>query len=278
MKILLTGANGFVGRQLCHRLLNEGFSVVPLVQKKIGLSGEVVVDFDGDELASVLKDLPAMEVVVHLASKIDFSTKIADLYRANILATAQLAAFAREHGLHFIFASSVSVCGIASEKIDLGTAENPDTAYGYSKWLGEKIVFSSGVDGLILRISGIFGRGGGYHLGLNRALDNAARGTVPVLVGDGLGKRNYVYVDDLLEMIVDAIKKRILGLHYAAGREQLSVKQMLEEICKTFLPGENIVHKDPKKPSRDQVVVPSRVLYRGRSFREAIENESRVAG
>ena len=116
MRILVTGANGFVGRALCGHLNTHGHVVVPAVRRASGLANEAVVGDidDATDWATVLKGCDA---VVHLAARVHVMDDTAQnplaLYRAtNTDATLNLARQAAQAGVkRFVFISTIKING-----------------------------------------------------------------------------------------------------------------------------------------------------------------------
>ena len=271
-KVLVTGANGFTGTHLGAVLENSGWEVIPLSQWETGLKNEVVIDFCDEGFTSRLGVLPAVEAVVHLGARVgwDGGTR-AELFQPNVLATAQLVQWARQHRSYFVFASAALICGERNPHITAGCGLNTENDYLYSKWLGEEIIRMSGIRHGILRISGIFGRGGPSHLGINQAIDNALKGIPPVQYGDGRIKRNYIYVKDLCRTIRYCLDQGIEGTHLVGGSSVDTLAEMLEMICAELLPGQQPEVR-PGKSGHDQLIDPSPLLPATRTFNEAIRD------
>ena len=270
--VLITGANGFVGRNLLIGLEGTDWNIVHLLHRKMGLTNEIVLDFCSEDFNTLLNTLPKVDVVVHLGAKIGWDgSSRQDLYVPNILATAELVNWANKIGASFIFASAAIVCGVQSPCITSESKPNPDTDYGYSKWLAEELIMMSGVKYTILRISGIFGKNGPQHLGINKAIENALNGEIPVQYGSGNIKRNYIYVKDLVDIIIYCMENQIEGIHLVAGSSTNTVADMLEIICDKILLKTHPIYLNGKD-GQDQVVMPSPILPRGRIFEDAIED------
>ncbi len=269
--VLVTGAQGFLGRQVVAHLNAAGWPVLGAVRGMPGEGPWVRLDLDAPELASHLERLPQIDSIVHLAAQVDFAvSEVSPLFQTNVVATAQLAECARRRGIRLVFASTALVAGVGAERIDAGTPPNPDTPYARSKWLAESLIEAAGVDAAILRIGGIFGLNGPGHLGLNRALAGALAGTPPTVVGAGTALRNYVSVADVAAIILDVLARRVSGTHLVAGNEVSSVGAMLDSLCDVFLPGVSAQHQDGA-PGKDQVIEASAALLRARPFRTSLE-------
>jgi UDP-glucose 4-epimerase len=194
------------------------------------------------------------------------------LFKPNVLATAELADWSKSIGAYFLFSSTAIVFGSRNPHITSSSKLELDTDYGYSKWLAEELIKMSGVKCGILRIGGIFGKNGPSHLGINMAIENALNGVVPVQYGDGAVKRNYIYVEDLCNVIKFCIERRLEGTHLVAGASVNLVSEMLEIICGTFLPGQKPKRAASERAACDQIVEHSACLPCGRSFEEALRD------
>lgn len=269
-KIIVTGANGFTGSTLIKDLQDSDWEIIPMTQWKIGLKNEVTIDFCDKEFMKVLQGLSPVDAVVHLGARVgwDGGTR-ADLFQPNVLAAAEMVNWAKQHNSYFVFASAALICGERNPHITAGCVLNTDNDYLYSKWLGEEIIRMSGIKHAILRISGIFGKDGPSHLGINNAITNAMQGTPPVQYGDGEIKRNYIYVKDLCKIIKYCLDNTIEGTHLLGGSQANTIAEMLEIICDVLLPGKKpVIH--PGKGGHDQLIDHSPQLPNGRTFKEAI--------
>ena len=275
MRILVTGAAGFTGRTLVPLLLEKGYNVFPMDRVSSGFPGEIIADLSDDGLIDTLNALQSVDVVVHLGTRVgwDGGTS-ADLFKPNVLATGILAGWAQRQGAHFIFASAALIAGERETHITAQRGVNTSNDYLYGKWLAEELIRVSGVHHTHLRISGIFGKGGPFHLGLNRAIASALEGKPPVQYGVGKIKRNYIYVKDLCEVILHCIRsiktsKPMEGVQMVGGREGITIARMLQDICDILLPGTNPEVREGNG-GYDQIVEVSSLLPKGRAFREAI--------
>lgn len=272
MTILVTGAAGFLGRALMWRLAEGGRAV--LGTARTATDGVLGCDLSDPAALSALLDRVRPTAIVHAAATVDFRPgALAATYAVNVLAPGLIAGWAARAGAHLVFCSSIAVHGGRCAAIDSQTAIAPDGDYGRAKALAEQMVTASGAAAAILRLPGIYGRRGPTHLSLNRALDGAAVGQVPVLTGPGTGRRNYVHVDDAAAMIAAAVDGRLTGVHAVAGGETLSLADWLQAVCDRWLPG-----RQPEcrvgDDCPDQVVVGSSALPAGRSVAAVLAGES----
>jgi nucleoside-diphosphate-sugar epimerase len=273
-KVLITGANGFTGRHLVQSLEGTDWEVIPMDVTAGGLRNEVTVDFCDEDFIGRLRELPKVDAVVHLGTRVgwDGGTR-AELFQPNVLATAELVRWAKEMGSLFIFASAALIGGERNPHITADCPLNTENDYLYSKWLAEKIIEMSGIRHSILRISGIFGAHGPTHLGINNAITGALEGKPPVRFGDGKIKRNYIYVKDLCRTIIYCLDNPAVveGRHLVGGTRSDTIAEMLQVICEELLPGKSPEVK-PGKKDYNQVVDPSPILPETRGFREAVRD------
>jgi UDP-glucose 4-epimerase len=271
-RILITGANGFVGSSLIRFLGEDNFEIIPIVRRKTGLKNEMVIDFCDVDFCRVINKIPEVDSIVHLGAKVKWNNVLEDvLFRANVLPTAELANWAKKIDAKFIFASTAIVCGAREPHITSKSSIKLDTSYGRSKWLAEELVRMSGAKHTILRISGVFGNKGPVHLGINKSINDALNGVPPVLYGSGGMKRNYIYVKDLCNAIKYCIEKQIIGTHFAAGSTSNTISEMLKVICETLLPGAKLKYVKAED-GNDQTIETTLDIPKNRSFKDAIKD------
>jgi D-erythronate 2-dehydrogenase len=182
MRVLVTGASGFVGAALVERLLHEGIgaaddvSELVLVDRHVGQMGDdarvtsVAGDFSQPQTLERLLSKP-VDVAFHLASMpgAQAQRNPAEGDRVNLRGTLalfeRLAKQATEHGraARVVFASSVAVYGdTLPAAIDEHTAPRPAISYGVHKLVGEQILADwtrrGSLDGRSLRLPGIVAR------------------------------------------------------------------------------------------------------------------------
>ncbi len=221
MRVLVTGASGFIGRALCAQLLEEGHDVAALVRRAGSqptgtrpLSGDLG---DGARLRElVFGERP--ECVVHLAAEIASQRSERKLREVNVRGTASLldactalAAAERSAGPRFVFASTV-VTG--DPRGELLTEEKPllvQTPYGRSKQEGERLVLESGLPAIVIRPSHVYGPGGWYESELIAHLRQPGRFAV---IGTGENLWDVVHLDDVVSALVLAAERAAPGSTY----------------------------------------------------------------
>lgn len=218
MKVLVTGATGFVGPALCDRLKVAGLTVIPALRRGLGLTNEVVTGDIGSSTDWRMA-LKGCDVVVHLAARVHMMREnVQDplaMYRAtNTDATLNLARQAVAAGVkRFISISTIKVNGegrdVAYRETDVPA---PEDAYAISKWEAEQglrqIAAETGLEVVILRPPLVYGPG--VKANFLRLLRTVARGW-PLPLGAIRNRRSLLYLGNF----VDAI--RICVEHPAAA-------------------------------------------------------------
>jgi len=221
LKVLITGASGFIGRRLSQTLSESNHSVVG-TGRTVPPSSEnfpgkfIAADLQKEsDCRSVSRDLDA---IVHCAGKAGAWGRSGDYFRANVVATQQLLAAARANGVtRFINLSSPSIYFDYKDQFDLKEDQLPKSfsnAYASTKYEAEKLV--SAAHGphfwtLSLRPRGVIGAGDRNWL--PRIIAMRSRNRL-VQVGDG---KNIVDFTSVLNL-ADAVELALRGEERCYGR------------------------------------------------------------
>lgn len=205
-KVLVTGANGFIGRVLTDNLENHGYRVVRAVRKAQAM--DVVEVGDIGPQTEWGPALAGCDQVIHLASRVHVMHEPRHdslaLFRAvNTEGTLNLARQAAQAQVRrFVFLSSIKVNGEEGKYSHL-SSPTPKDAYGISKWEAEqgllKIGVETGMEIVILRAPLVYGpRVGGNF---NRLM-SAIQRRVPLVIGLTKNKRSLIYIGNLVDAII----------------------------------------------------------------------------
>ncbi|MGJ0516439.1 MAG: UDP-glucose 4-epimerase family protein [Methylomicrobium sp.] len=217
IKVLVTGANGFIGRPLCAALIKKQGSVKAAAR----ISGDTIANMETIPIGSIdgttdwSRALQGVKVVVHLAARAHklrdhADAPLAEYRKVNVDGTLNLARQALQAGVkRFIFISTIKVNG---EQTPLGSpfrAEDhpsPVDAYAISKREAEdglrELCSNSTMDFVIIRPPLVYGPGvKGNFLTLLRWLDKG----LPLPLASIHNKRSLVAVDNLVDLIITCI-------------------------------------------------------------------------
>jgi nucleoside-diphosphate-sugar epimerase len=215
MKVLVTGASGFLGGSLCTELAQHGHEPVAMVRRQ-GSGPADVAEVRGD-LADPdsLRDALASaspEVVVHLAAEIASQRSAAKVREANVEGTKRLVEAAEGAGTRrLVFASTVVTGDAGGELLDETSTLPVQTAYGASKQEGERLVRDSGLEDVVLRPSHVYGAGGWFEEEFVNRLRQPGRFAV---IGRGDNWWDVVRDADVVQAFVLAVEKAAPGSTY----------------------------------------------------------------
>ncbi|WP_246021494.1 SDR family oxidoreductase [Alteraurantiacibacter aquimixticola] len=165
MRILVTGAAGLIGGEVCARLAARGHDITAMVRRTKEVRGNDGADVPVASVVSGDVTLPLMELdparhaldlVVHCAASLQFDAPEEELERDNVQGTANALAFAKACGAKFAHVSTAYVCGLRQGVIEEGPVpEGTQFANNYeaSKARAEALVAASGVPFAIARPS-----------------------------------------------------------------------------------------------------------------------------
>lgn len=245
MRILITGATGFVGRVLCREAADAGYAVRAAVRSAGSLAMRpdcVVVGELGPQTdwRSALQDV---DVVVHLAARVHVMNEcaadpLAEFRRINTEATRRLAEQALAAGVkRFVFVSSIKVSGEASapqQALHEGMAPAPQGPYAQSKADAEallrELLHDSGMALTILRPVLMYGPG--VRGNFARLAGAIARGW-PLPLGGIENCRSLLSVWNFCSLILRCIEADVPGqqLFLAADDEALSTAQLCRRMA-----------------------------------------------
>ncbi|MFM0662210.1 UDP-glucose 4-epimerase family protein [Paraburkholderia sediminicola] len=251
--VLVTGANGFVGKAASLALRQRGDAVVGLVRRPGGLGEGVrewVVDHDDFQgLDFAWLESVRCDSVIHLAARVhlldDTATDPLAVYRStNVTGTLRVAAAARRAGARrFVFVSSIKAVGEASIGRPITEADEPAPTdpYGISKLEAERALIEygreSGLEIVIVRPPLVYGPG--VRANFLQLMSAIAKG-IPLPLGSIAARRSLVFVDNLADALVHCTTDpRAAGetFHVTDGRD-LSVSELARALAKQLhVPG-----------------------------------------
>ena len=215
MRVLVTGASGFLGGVVCAELLQRDHEVHALVRREgsqppgtAALVGDLT---DSGSLQSAVQSA-APECVVHLAAEIASQRDPAKIEMVNVGGTRTLIAACEAAGVGRIVFSSTVVTGDAKGALLDEKTELPvETEYGRSKQEGERLLRESSLEEVIIRPSHVYGPGGWFVEEFVNRLLQPGRFAV---IGSGKNWWDVVRVEDVARACADATERAPAGALY----------------------------------------------------------------
>jgi nucleoside-diphosphate-sugar epimerase len=221
MRVLVTGASGFLGGAACARLLADGHEVQALVRRPGSEpAGTTAVAGDFADHSSVATAIAAAEpdVVLHLAAEIASQRSEERIDAVNVAGTRALLDACTKAGSPRVVFTSTVVTGDAGGRVLSEEEPLPvTTPYGRSKQEGERMLAASGLPFVVIRPSHIYGPGGWYRDELIAQLRKPGRFCV---IGRGDNLWDVVHVDDVVSALVFALESAPSGETYHCADDE----------------------------------------------------------
>lgn len=275
--ILVTGGAGFIGSHLVNKLLCEGTWSVTVVDDfndfyapeiKRANVAEHLKSPDYRLVEADIRDAAALEklfnetkfdVIVHLAARAGVRPSLAEpkLYtETNINGTVNLLELAREHGIkQFVFGSSSSVYGI-NAKVPFAEEDRihqPISPYAATKAAGELICHTYShlydIRSVCLRFFTVYGPGQRPDLAIYKFSKLITEGKPIQMFGDGTARRDYTYVDDIIQGVRAAIDyDASIYEVFNLGESQTTELKDLISLLERNLDAHAIIDHQPTQP------------------------------
>lgn len=251
-KVLLTGATGFVGSSLLHRISADArFAAVAAVRRlpvSLGVERHAEVFAIADLTASTdwTAALVGVDVVIHAAARAHIMTDeaidpLVEYRSVNVDGTMALALQAVAAGVkRFIYISSIKVNGEQTQlgsKFEANAAPAPEDAYGISKLEAENALLQlsaeTGMELVIIRPPLVYGAGVKGNFATMAKL--VAKG-LPLPLGAIHNKRSLVALDNLVDLIITCIDHPAAAnqIFLAGDGEDISTTQLLRGVAKAM--------------------------------------------
>ncbi|PIU01890.1 epimerase [bacterium (Candidatus Torokbacteria) CG09_land_8_20_14_0_10_42_11] len=260
MNILITGSAGFIGSHLAEKLLNEKHEIIgldnfdpfydPKIKKEniaIALKNPRYAFIPGDirdqKLLAKIFSKHHFDCVIHLAAKVGVIPSLsrpAEYFEINVQGALNILEKARSHKIKkIILASSSSVYG-ANLKIPFSEkdpTDRPLSPYAASKKAMEILAFTFHklykMDIAILRFFTVYGPRQRPDMAIHKFTRLISQGKIIPLYGQGKTERDYTYIDDIIQGIVNTIKYHRKFEIYNLGTDQpidaLRLARLLEK-------------------------------------------------
>jgi len=223
MKLLITGAAGFIGSNLCEFMLHKGYDVVGLDNLATGFMHNLnefkshpnfsFIEADIRDYESCLKATQGVDYVLHQAALGSVPRSLKDPITSNDVNVTgflnMLEASKQNNVKRFVYAASSSTYGDSEQlpKVEENIGK-PLSPYAITKYVNELYadIYSKayGLETIGLRYFNVFGKRqdphGAYAAVIPKFIHQFIEGTSPVVNGDGSYSRDFTYIDNVLQM------------------------------------------------------------------------------
>jgi UDP-glucose 4-epimerase len=256
-KAFVTGCAGFIGSQLCERLVGLGYETVGVdcltdyydprikqrnLQTLLRSDAFHFVPLDVATLDSQRHLLDGVTHIFHLAAQPGVRGSWGDNFdvyvRNNVLATQKLLELARHSiDLHkFVNASSSSVYGqIEEEQVSEEHGTHPHSPYGVTKLAAEHLCSlyeaNYGMPTLSLRFFTVYGPRQRPDMAFNRLVHAVLKGGTFTVYGDGTQERDFTFVQDIIDgLVLAALHDTATGVYNIGGGHVVSLNEVIDEV------------------------------------------------
>ena len=264
--ILITGGAGFIGSHLCDALLGKGYAVRILDDLSTGKRDNLqlghpkleLIEGDVADAELVNRAVADCAGVVHLAAVASVQASVEDpvrTHQSNFIGTLNVCEAMRVAGIkRVLFASSAAVYGNNGEgqAIDEDTPKAPLTPYAVDKLASEQYLDfyrrQHGLEPVVFRFFNIFGPrqdpSSPYSGVISIFCERALNGTPINLFGDGEQTRDFLYVADLVAVLVQALEQAQVqeGAVNVGLNRATTLNQLLEALRKVVGPLPEVNH------------------------------------
>lgn len=230
--ILVTGGTGHVGSPLVKALVKQGARVrIISLDRNAKIKGAEIIygDILNDE--AVKKAMEGVDTVYHLAAIVDYGPSPKKLmYDVNVNGTKNILKYSE--GKKLIYLSTTSVYGrkMKENPANENTPYNPDSYYGKTKEIAEKLVLDG--SGIVLRSPVIYGPG--FTAGFDVSLAQMQKGKMPI-IGDGSNRIQWIHISDLIQALLLARDKGKPGEKYLVSGSDTKTQKELSEMTARYL-------------------------------------------
>ena len=257
MKILITGAAGFIGSNLCEDMLAKGNEVLGLDDFSTGYSNNLAsfkshsnfqfIEGDIRNLETCLEATQNVDYVLHQAALGSVPRSLQDpltTNEVNVNGFLNMLEASKQNGVkRFVYASSSSTYGdskgLPKVEDEIGKPLSPYAITKYVNELYAEIYGTAfGLDTIGLRYFNVFGRkqdpNGAYAAVIPKFIAQFLKGVSPVINGDGSFSRDFTYIDNVIQMnhlaITTKTPNAVNQVYNTAVGDRITIKEMAEAI------------------------------------------------
>ena len=270
MNILVTGGDGFIGKNLVRFLQEKNHNIIVI-------DNHITSKIENDSFSNVshinlpieiveVFDIPKVDVIFHLASvasPLVYKNNFNNVYNPNVKGTEKVIELAIRDGARLIYTSTSEVYGMLDDDITNGNGivENaisishlltPRSIYPVCKRMGEELIYNylkNGGNGIILRLFNVYGPNMDIiNNGYGRVIPNFINSIIndqPIeIFGDGEQVRSFLWIDDLVEALDKIIIKKVIPICMNLGNaEPISINNLAALLYDIFNKPATIINK-----------------------------------
>ncbi len=248
MKILVTGAGGFIGHHLANKLIELGHEVTAidnfyysqgnLLDRRVNLINGDIRNLE--LLISICRD---QEIIFHLAALANIRESVANpdyCFSTNVLGTFNLLqAIKGSRVKKIIFTSSREVYGNAeSFPVNEGHLLRPVNLYGVTKVCGEQIVDtlskSFGVSRRIVRLANVYGKEDSVPGRVIPSFIRAAKEEGEITIYGGEQILDFVWIEDVIQVLLESLNDKSEKTINVGSGKGVSIKELASKIVHLF--------------------------------------------
>lgn len=258
---LVSGGDGFIGRNLVHRLANEGNRIIVvdnhITSYKHNDTNKNVFHFDEPIETFDISKIDKVDIIFHLASvasPLVYKSRFKAVYNANVHGTERLLELAKRDSALMVYTSTSEVYGMVSTDQERGKGMSEDSksishlitsrsGYAVSKKMGEELVNDFIIqkgDGIILRLFNVYGpnmdeKNNGYGRVIPNFIDNIRKNKPLVIFGDGKQVRSFIWIDDCIDAMIeithmDKYRPRVINIGFEEPTSILELSKIIFKI------------------------------------------------
>lgn len=241
MKVLMIGANGFLGRNLVRKCLELDWDTDCIYHKEKNFIPKQCKTFHIDDLEEIKDQYGAIFLLSAFIPE-DKTTADKELLEVNVKIPMRVSAKFKKSKI--VFSSSASVYGIHNSIIRENSSFNNPDSYALSK-LSAEFVLRFNINYQIVRFSSIYGTGMTHKTFIPKLIEQARKNQKLLLYGKGSRLQNYIYVEDAVGYLISAASQKKSGIYLGVGKRSYSntgVARLVQNLfpgCETQYSGED---------------------------------------
>ena len=243
MKVVVTGAAGFLGGHIARNFRDQGWEVTAFDVSPFHEDGIRFAQGDLTEANSVDQAIAGTDVVAHVGA-------IGDVYLAgeqptlaaevNVVGTGNVVEAALRHGARMVYASTWEVYGEPEyQPVDERHPTHPDHPYSITKLGGEALMLAAtrlrSLSAVALRLGTAYGSGLRPNSVFRIFIDKARNGEPITIQGDGSQGRQFTHSSDIARAFAIAAESDVTGVAInTVARDTVTIKELAERIVSRF--------------------------------------------